>query len=128
MRGAPLALRVQYPAENQVIASRDSNFILGAVGSGDAALTINGIPVAVAANGAFIGWLPNPTGTSPSYVLQAVRGADTARRTLRIRYPARRPLAAGGSLVVDSASLAPGGRTRAQQGEFLRVTLRAPYN
>jgi N-acetylmuramoyl-L-alanine amidase len=128
VRGAPLAVRVQYPAENQVIASRDSNFILGAVGSGDAALTINGIPVAVAPNGAFIGWVPNPPGATPSYLLQAVRGADTARRTLRIRYPARRTLPASGTLAVDSGSLSPGARTRAMPDEFLRVTLRAPYN
>ena len=121
-------MRVQYPADNQVIASRDSNFILGAVGSGDATLTINGTPVAVAPNGAFIGWLANPPAAAPAYQLQAVRGADTVRRTLRVRYPARLPLPALGALVVDSASLAPGGRTRARQDEFLRVSLRAPSN
>src|SRR5690349_705293 len=32
--GAALAPRLQYPADNQLIATRDSNFVLGSVGSG----------------------------------------------------------------------------------------------
>jgi N-acetylmuramoyl-L-alanine amidase len=128
VRGAPLAVRVQYPAENAIVASRDSNFLLGSIGSGDATLTINGQPVPVVPNGAFIAWLPNPPAGAPRYELLAVRGADTVRRTLRVRYPTRRPLLAGGTLVVDSGSLAPGSRVRARADEFLRVSLRAPAN
>src|SRR5690606_35671410 len=41
VRGA-LAPRVTYPAADALIAARDSNFIFGSVGSGDARLTING--------------------------------------------------------------------------------------
>ncbi|MEO7520960.1 MAG: N-acetylmuramoyl-L-alanine amidase [Gemmatimonas sp.] len=128
VRGAPLALRVQYPADNALIASRDSNFVLGGIGSGDATLSINGQPVAIAANGAFIAWLPNPPASAPSYELLAVRGGDTVRRSLRVRYPARRPLLASGALIVDTASLAPGPRTMVKADEFLRVSLRAPSN
>ncbi len=127
VRGAPLAVRVQYPAEGQTVASRDSNFILGSIGSGDAELTINGVRVAPAANGAFIAFLANPVGTTPQYELVATRGADTARRTVRIRYPVRTPLLTTGKLAVDSGSLAPG-RVRASGNEFLRVSLRAPSN
>lgn len=127
VRGAPLSIRVQYPAENAVVTSRDSNFILGGIGSGDATLTINGIPVQPAANGAFIAFLANPPAAAARYDLVAVRGADTARRTVRIRYPARVTLSASGPLRVDSASLAPG-RVRAEANEFLRVSLRAPSN
>ncbi len=86
----PLAIRVEYPSANQVITSRDSNFILGSIGSGNASLTINGFPARVYPNGAFMGWLPNPPALQPSYQLVAVRGADTARSTLGIRYPAPR--------------------------------------
>lgn len=128
VRGAPLALRVQYPADNAVVTSRDSNFVLGSIGSGDAALSINGQPVSVAANGAFIAWLPNPPASAPQYDLRAVRGADTVRSTLRIRYPARRPLLATGALLVDSGSLTPARNTRARMDEFLRVSVRAPSN
>ena len=126
--GAPLNPRVQYPSANQTIASRDSNFILGSIGSGDGKLTINGYPVAVAPNGAYIGWLPNPPASEPSYELVATRGADTVRRTLRIKYPNRTILPATGKLRVDSASVAPGGRPRVQPDEPVRVSVRAPLN
>jgi N-acetylmuramoyl-L-alanine amidase len=81
----PLAIRVQYPSANQQITSRDSNFILGSIGSGRASLTINGHPARVYPNGAFMGWLPNPPAGSPRYELVAARGSDTARSTLPIR-------------------------------------------
>ncbi|MEP6836289.1 MAG: N-acetylmuramoyl-L-alanine amidase [Gemmatimonas sp.] len=125
---APLNPRVQYPAENQSIATRDSNFILGSIGSGDAKLTINGYPVAVAPNGAYIGWLPNPPASNPAYELVATRGADTVRRILHIKYPTRLILAATGKLRVDSGSVTPAGRLRVRPDEMLRVSVRAPLN
>src|SRR5579862_7595988 len=67
--GAPLKLTVVYPARDQLITSRDSNFVLGSVGSGDATLAINGVPVEVKPNGAWLAWLPIPPGTTPVYHL-----------------------------------------------------------
>ncbi len=126
--GAPVDVRVRYPADNQVITSRDSNFVLGSLGSGDVALTINGTPVAVAPNGAFLAWLVNPGAESPRYEVVVTRGADTVRRTIRVRYPRRTPLPAIGRLRVDSGSLQPTARTRARPNELVRVSLRAPSN
>ena len=126
--GAPLNPRVQYPPENHVLASRDSNFILGSIGAGDASLTINGFPVAVAPNGAFIGFLPNPPAAAPSYELIAARGPDTVRRVLRIRYPVRVALPSTGKLRVDSVSVAPAAQVRVRGDEMIRVSVRAPLN
>ena len=128
VNNAPLSPRVQYPAENQTIASRDSNFILGSIGSGDATLTINGLPVDVAPNGAYIGWLPNPPASNPVYDLMVTRGADTVRRSLRIKYPTRLILPATGKLRVDSGSVTPAGRPRVRPDEMVRVSVRAPLN
>ena len=125
---APIILRVQYPSENQTIASRDSNFILGSVGSGDAKLSINGYPVDVAANGAYIGWLPNPPAANPVYDLLVTRGTDTVRRALHIKYPARLILPATGKLRVDTGSVTPAGRPRVRPDEMMRVSVRAPLN
>ena len=83
----PLDIRVQYPAPNQVITSRDSNFILGSVGSGRASLMVNGTPARVYPNGAFMVYLVNPPASAPNYELVAARGTDTTRSTLAIRYP-----------------------------------------
>lgn len=126
--GAPIAVRVQYPSPNQLLTTRDSSFVLGSVGSGDVALRINGAPVAVAPNGAFLGWLASPAGATPRYELEAVRGADTVRRTVAVRLPARVILPGGGRLRVDSGSLQPGRGVWARESDLLRVSLRAPRN
>ena len=56
----PLQITVTYPKPEQLLTVRDSNFIFGTVGTGDAALRINGVAVPVWPNGAFMGWLPVP--------------------------------------------------------------------
>src|ERR1700730_1198684 len=48
----PLAIRVVYPSANQVVTSKDSNFIFGSIGSGKASLTASGVPRRVDPNGA----------------------------------------------------------------------------
>ncbi len=123
--GVALAPRLQYPAENQVIGGRDSNFVLGSVGSGDARLLINGIEVPVAPNGAFIAWLPLPPAAAPVYEMVATRGTDTARRQIRVRFPARRPIPATGPLLADSNSVLPSRSTRALPDDWVRVSVRA---
>lgn len=125
----PLAVRVQYPSANQRIEARDSNFIFGSVGNGDAALTINGVPARVYPNGAFIGWLPVPPASAPRYDLVATIGTDTARLTLPVRVnPAPIDLALTGPLVVDSASVSPRGNMLLRDAERVRVSVRAPAN
>ncbi|HSU97226.1 MAG TPA: N-acetylmuramoyl-L-alanine amidase [Gemmatimonadaceae bacterium] len=80
-----LAIKVVYPSRNAIIGSRDSNFVFGSVGNGDAGLTINGNLVPVWPNGAFLGWVPNPPADSQWYDLQAY----TLRDTVRLRFPVR---------------------------------------
>jgi N-acetylmuramoyl-L-alanine amidase len=128
VRGAAIAPRVQYPDANQLVGSRDSNFVLGSVGSGDVQLTINGEPVAIAPNGAFIAFLANPPASNPQYALVATRGADTVRQVVRVRYPVRTALPAVGRLRVDSGSLMPGRGVWARGEELVRVSVRAPRN
>ena len=85
----PLVIDVVYPRENQVVTSRDSNFVFGSIGSGKAALTVNGAPARVYPNGAFIVFLANPPADSALYTLVATRGTDTATSVRNIRYPPR---------------------------------------
>ncbi|MFN2397442.1 MAG: hypothetical protein ABR543_02175, partial [Gemmatimonadaceae bacterium] len=53
-------IRVVYPREGALVTSRDSNFIHGSVGNGNAKLWINGVEVPVLPNGAFLAFLANP--------------------------------------------------------------------
>ncbi len=81
----PIRIHVQYPAPNQMIESRDSNFIFGTVGTGDAGLKINGVLVPVWPNGSFMGWVRNPPTDAAQYDLVAANGLETAR----LIYPVR---------------------------------------
>lgn len=80
----PLAVSVVYPREGQVVASRDSAFIFGSVGHGEALLTINGRAAPVWPNGAFMAFLPIPPRDNPAYDILAVAGSDTARLVHRV--------------------------------------------
>ena len=81
----PIAISVVYPRPGALITSRDSNFILGSVGTGDARLTINGTPVPVRPNGAFLAWLPVPDSATSRYDLVAAAGPDTVRASHPVR-------------------------------------------
>ena len=128
VRGAPIDVRVRYPADNQLLTSRDSNFVLGSLGTGDASLVINGQSVPVAPNGAFLAWLPNPPAGALRYDVVVARAADTVRHTVKVRLPVRTPLAGTGKLRVDSNSVLPVRGMWAKRDEYVRVSLRAPAN
>jgi hypothetical protein len=78
---------VYYPPGARV-AVRDSNFIFGATGSGQASLTISGAPVTVAPNG-----VPRLS-AGPArrvYRLQAAKGTETAAMEQRVDVPRAGP-------------------------------------
>lgn len=83
----PIQISVVYPKPEQLLTVRDSNFIFGSVGTGDAALRINGVPVPVWPNGAFMGWLAVPPESAPRYELIAGNATGVARLTLPIKVP-----------------------------------------
>jgi N-acetylmuramoyl-L-alanine amidase len=126
----PLAIRVVFPAPNQLIPVRDSNFVFGSIGNGHAALAINGTPVKVAPNGTFLAFLPVPPASDPYYTFSARNGADTTSLAVRVRVPAPRPdLSLSGRLVVDTSSASPRGSTfTLRDDEPVRVSVRAPTN
>lgn len=96
----PLAVKVVYPRAKQLIAVRDSTFLLGSVGTGQATLRINGATVPVNPNGSFLAWLPVPPRDAFRYDLVAVKQGDTARTSVAIDYPRPGPAALPVPLVV----------------------------
>jgi N-acetylmuramoyl-L-alanine amidase len=131
-RSGPLAIDVVYPDEGAALTVSDSNFIFGSVGTGGARLTINGAPVEVAPNGAFLAFLPVPPNGVYQLTAQAraqengqLRTMDAAlRRTVRV--PVRQdPPAAGGPLAIVAGSITPAGAMTAVEGEPITVRFRA---
>jgi N-acetylmuramoyl-L-alanine amidase len=125
----PLDVHVVYPSPNQLLGVRDSNFILGSVGRGAAQLTIDGFDVPVYPDGAFLAWIPVPSGDKPRYDLRATNGDEVATATVPIALrPAPPVLPDTGRLVVDRASVTPFGATWLRSDEPVRVAVRAPAN
>ena len=116
-RQGALRIEVAYPGDNAALTSADSNFIFGNVGTGGATLTINGAAVDVAANGAFLGFLPVPR--DGVYRLRASAGGQTAEMERRVRVPSAAALAASG---INAGSISPRGTMTGYRGE--RVTVR----
>ncbi len=81
----PLNIKVVYPTPDHLIQSKDSNFILGSVGNGDAALMINGVSTPVWPNGSFMAWLPNPPADAPRYDIIAATATDTVRSSIEVK-------------------------------------------
>jgi N-acetylmuramoyl-L-alanine amidase len=123
VRGA-LALRVAYPGPTAQVEARDSSFLYGSVGTGDATLTINGVPVRVWPNGAWLAWVALPADS----VMQFRLVARTSRDSAVLVYPVRRagwsPPPAG-DLWLDTLSLTPRGRIWWPAGEYLGLSARA---
>ncbi len=90
----PLQIKVVYPSPGYLIPSKDSNFVFGSVGNGDAGLTINGIPAPVWPNGSFMAWLPNPSAELSRYDIVATTGLDTVRFSLPVKLPPTVPAVA----------------------------------
>ena len=84
----PLAIRVVYPPANQLIQSRDSNFVFGSVGNGEAGLTVNGVLTPVWPNGAFMAWVANPPTDAARYDIVATTGLDSVRLVHPVRIAA----------------------------------------
>ncbi|MCC7053906.1 MAG: N-acetylmuramoyl-L-alanine amidase [Gemmatimonadaceae bacterium] len=122
----PLAIRIQYPSPNALIAARDSTFLLGTVRHGGATLTINGAPVSVRPNGAFLAWVAMPPRSRPQFeVVASVGDAAPQRLVLPIRLPAERlaPDAARPPYH-DTASVVPRGGLVLRDAEPVRVAVR----
>jgi N-acetylmuramoyl-L-alanine amidase len=119
-----LAITVVHPPADALVAARDSTFVFGWVGTGGASLTIDGQPVAVAPNGAFLGFIRLPDDTAATLRLVATLGADSVVFLRPIRLPAR-PAPPAQPLWIDTLSIEPRGTRWAEPEELIRVAVRA---
>ncbi len=125
----PVTVRVTYPPDGATIVARDSTFLFGSVGTGDARLTVNGADIPVLPNGAWLAWVPLPPRERPEWLLVASKGGDTVRTVRRMRFPALPlPLPNDGVLRVDSASLRPARGEARRSNDPVRLSVRAPAN
>jgi N-acetylmuramoyl-L-alanine amidase len=120
----PLRLNVVYPSPTDQIDARDSTFLLGSLGTGDATLSINGVSVPVAPNGAWLAWLAIPPDSIIEFTLSARTATDTASLVYPVRR-ARRFRPPDAPVWIDSTSFSPGGKAWWPADEYLPVSVRA---
>jgi N-acetylmuramoyl-L-alanine amidase len=126
-RDGPLALSLVHPADDGEVTVRDATFVFGATGTGRARLAINGVPVDVAPNGAFLAFLPVPRdgvyhlqGSVPEH-----RGAPArAELVRRVRVAPPPPSPGAGEALIMEPSVFPRGAWAATPGEPIEVGFR----
>jgi N-acetylmuramoyl-L-alanine amidase len=122
----PLMLRVAYPSPDAVLHIRDSSFVFGSAGTGDARVTVDGQPAKVWPNGAWLAYVALPADS----VIPLRIEARTERDSTSIIYPIKRAVPEAGRLVagsvwLDTLSFSPSGKLWLARGEFLTLNARA---
>jgi N-acetylmuramoyl-L-alanine amidase len=123
----PLGLTVVYPAITDLVRVRDSSFLFGSVANGDVRLTIDGNPVRVWPNGAWLAWVPFPADTLMQFRIEARLASDSSS----LIYPVRRDPhyfpgeVAQGNAWIDSVELSPSGQVWLPPTEYLTFSARA---
>ena len=120
----PLQLSVIYPGPTDVVQAGDSSFMLGSTGNGSASLTINGAPVRVAPNGAWLAWLRFPPDSAARFELVARTPSDSASMVYEVhRAPRFVPPDTG--LWIDTLALTPRGSVWLPADEYLPLRVHA---
>src|SRR5689334_23326113 len=73
----PLELTVRYPAPDAVLQIRDSSFLFGTAGTGEARVTVNGQPARVWPNGAWLAYVALPTDSVMPIRIEARTATDS---------------------------------------------------
>ncbi len=120
----PIRLRVVYPLATDRIDVRDSTFIFGSTGTGEATLAVNGRPVAVAPNGAWLAWVGVPEDSVIDFAVTAHTATDSATLVHSVAR-ARRFKVPGAPVWIDSLSFSPASQAWWPAGEYLPLSIRA---
>ncbi len=114
-----------YPTPDALIQLRDSSFLFGSAGTGDAEVTVNGYPAQVSPNGAWIAWIPFPPDSLMQFTIEGRTATEHAQLLLAVRRAGSARDRWGDALWLDSLSLSPRGRVWWPKGEYLTLSARA---
>ncbi len=121
----PLALRVVYPQADAVVSARDSSFIFGSAGTGQARITINGQPVRVWPNGAWLAWVSLPPDSLMQFRIEAATDSAAQALDYVLRRGDYRSPPPPTPVWIDTVSLMPRGVVWWPRDEYLALSVRA---
>jgi len=128
-RREPLRISVIYPDTAEPIQAHDSSFLFGNLGRGrgDAALSVNGLPVSVHPSGTWLAWVPLPDDTIARFQIVARAGVGNEWRetTFVARIAPRFRPPPGAAVWIDTTSFAPTDTLVFPAGEPIRLSVRA---
>lgn len=124
-RGGAPAIHVVYPAPTDVVVARDSTFLFGSVGRGDAVLVVDGTPVPVHPDGAWIAWVALPDDSVADVRLVAAAGGRSDSTTVRLHLAPRFRPPDSVRAWIDTGSFVPAGRLEWPAGEGVRLAVHA---
>jgi N-acetylmuramoyl-L-alanine amidase len=113
---------VVHPAPGAALGVRDSTFIFGTTGTGEARLTIDGAPVPVEPNGAFLAYLPVPA--AGRYHLVATAGGETVTLEREVVLPPPLTTFPPDTAAILAGSITPRGGWTALPRERIEVGFR----
>ncbi|MFQ6113601.1 MAG: N-acetylmuramoyl-L-alanine amidase, partial [bacterium] len=118
-----LYLEVVYPREELTITAADSTFIFGSVSEPAAQVFVNGLPVKVYPNGAFLGFVPVTPGDF-TFRCRAVVNSDSVEVLRKVYIPPYLSSTPRDTLAVDTSYFFPGEDIELQAGDFLQVAFK----
>jgi N-acetylmuramoyl-L-alanine amidase len=126
--GGPEAIEIRYPPRGASVGT-DSTFVFGALGDPSRAFAINGVPVPVEPNGAFLAYLAVPADGLYRFRAEAPGGGAPAELTWPIngaRAPGDPPPPPADPSAAVVTAVSPSGYTLALAGEPVTFSARAP--
>ncbi|MBA3658256.1 MAG: N-acetylmuramoyl-L-alanine amidase [Gemmatimonadales bacterium] len=121
-----LDLRIVHPVPEDLLPARDSTFIFGSTGTGDARVTVNGHPVRVWPNGTWLGWIPLERDSVIRFRVEARQGREVQTITLNVhRSPAGQSRVRKGNAWIDTLALSPVGSAWWPREEYLPLRAKA---
>ena len=120
------AIEVIYPKEGQDLTAYDSTFILGNVTPGSN-LNINGFPVKVYPNGAFLAFLPIQSGDFIFELIASNRKGITASQ-IKVKVPQRLVTTPADSFKIETMGKYPGSNLILPAGDLLTFKFRGTPN
>ncbi len=106
------------------VTARDSTFLFGSLGRGDATLAINGFAVPVFPNGAWLAWVPLPEDTVAAFEIVASAAGTDVRYEFLASLP-RSFVPPDSGAWIDTTSFLPTGDRWVRPDEGVRLVVRA---
>ncbi len=120
---AQLTVDVVYPREEQIVSASDSTFIFGAANNPAARVFVNGLPMRMYSNGAFMGMVPISTGDF-LFKCIAQTESDSAEVIINVVVAPYLTTTRNDTIAIDSTFFLPGQNIELRAGDYLEIAFK----